>query len=94
MLAYRAVEDADLERLRALLDEHAELVRQRGTNGNDLFGLAGDLDVARLLLERGADVNRGNDYGWTKLHQAGYGNDRSWPSFCSRRRPHRSVRAR
>ena len=76
MLAYRAVEDGDLERLRVLLDEHPELVRQRGTNGNDLFGMAGDLDVARLLLERGADVNRGNDHGWTKLHQAGYGNDR------------------
>jgi ankyrin repeat protein len=76
MLAYCAVEDCDLERLRALLDEHPELVRQRGTNGNDLFGMASDLDVAQLLLERGADLNRGNDYGWTKLHQAGYGNDR------------------
>ena len=28
MLAYRAVEDGDLERLRALLDEHPELVRR------------------------------------------------------------------
>src|SRR5262249_40536825 len=26
-------------------------------------------------IERGADPNRGNDYGWTKLHQAGYSND-------------------
>src|SRR5262249_24899650 len=76
VLAYRAVEDDNTERLRALLDERPELVRQRGTNGNDLFGMAGDLDIVRLLLERGADVNRGNDYGWTKLHQAGYGNDR------------------
>ena len=76
MLAYRAVEDGDLERLRALLDEHPELVRQRGTNGNDLFGMAGDLEMVRLLLERGADVNRGNDYGWTKLHSAGYSNNR------------------
>ena len=76
MLAYRVIEDGDLERLRALLDEHPELVRQRGTNGNDLFGMAGDLAVVRLLLERGADVNRGNDYGWTKLHSAGYGNNR------------------
>ena len=32
--------------------------------------------IVRLLLERGADPNRGNDYGWTKLHQAGYANDR------------------
>jgi len=76
LLAYRAVEDGNLERLRVLLDRHPELVRQRGTNGNDLFGMAGDVDSVRLLLERGADVNRGNDHGWTKLHQAGYGNDR------------------
>lgn len=47
---------------------------QRGTNGNDLLGMAGHLDVVRLLLARGADPNRGNDYGWTKLHQAGYSN--------------------
>src|SRR5437763_12427643 len=76
MLAYRAAEDGDLKRLRVLLDEHPEVVRQRGTNGNDLFGMAGGLEMTRLLLEHGADVNRGNDYGWTKLHQAGYGNDR------------------
>src|SRR4029078_12747846 len=38
--------------------------------------MAGALEATRLLLERGADVNRGNDYGWTKLHQAGYGDDR------------------
>ena len=81
VLAYRAVEGGDLERLRALLDEYPELVRQRGTNGNDLFGMAGDLEMLRLLLERGADVNRGNDYGWTKLHSAGYGNDRRLAEF-------------
>src|SRR5262249_38216065 len=77
MLAYRALEERDANRLRTLLDEHPELVRQRGTNGNDLLGMAGGAVVVRLLLERGADVNRGNDYGWTKLHQAGYGNDRA-----------------
>jgi ankyrin repeat protein len=37
--------------------------------------MANDIEITRLLLERGAEVNRGNDYGWTKLHQAGYGND-------------------
>lgn len=46
----------------------------RGTNGNDLLGMANGLELVRLLLERGADPNRGNDYGWTKLHQAGYSN--------------------
>jgi ankyrin repeat protein len=75
MVAYRAVEDGDASGLAEALDRHPELVHSRGTNGNDLLGMAGDLDLVLLLLERGADVNRGNDYGWTKLHQAGYGND-------------------
>lgn len=79
MLAFRAVEAEDRAGLARLLDEHPELVRARGTNGNDLLGIAGtchDLGLVRLLLERGADPNRGNDYGWTPLHQAGYGNRR------------------
>jgi len=74
MLAYRAVEDDDLPALVELLDRYPELVEQRGTNGNDLLGMANALPLVRLLLELGADPNRGNDYGWTKLHQAGYGN--------------------
>jgi ankyrin repeat protein len=75
VLAYRAVEENDRERLLGLLDRFPELVVLRGTNGNDLLGMAGDLAIVTLLLERGADPNRGNDYGWTKLHNAGYGND-------------------
>jgi ankyrin repeat protein len=75
VLAYRAVEAGDRERLLELLDRFPDLVAQRGTNGNDLLGMANELDIASLLLERGADPNRGNDYGWTKLHQAGYSND-------------------
>ena len=76
---------ATRRRSRELLDAHPELVRQRGTNGNDLLGLAGGApSLVRLLLERGADVNRGNDYGWTILHQAGYGNDRPSPGWRSR----------
>jgi ankyrin repeat protein len=74
VLAYRAVEDNDLEKLVELLDRHPDLVEQRGTNGNDLLGMAEDLRLVEVLLERGSDPNRGNDYGWTKLHQAGYAN--------------------
>jgi ankyrin repeat protein len=75
VLAYRAVEADERERLVELLDRFPDLVGQRGTNGNDLLGMAGDLAIVSLLLERGADPNRGNDYGWAKLHQAGYSND-------------------
>jgi len=74
MLAYQALEARDTARLAELLDAHPDLVHARGTNGNDLLGMA-SLEHVGLLLERGADPNRGNDYGWTKLHQAGYGND-------------------
>jgi ankyrin repeat protein len=76
VLAYQAVEANDRGRLVELLDRFPDLVVQRGTNGNDLLGMAGGLEIVSLMLERGADPNRGNDYGWTKLHQAGYGNDR------------------
>jgi len=75
VLAYRAIEENDLERVAELVDRYPDLVAQRGTNGNDLLGMAGDLRITSLLIDRGADPNRGNDYGWTKLHQAGYGND-------------------
>jgi ankyrin repeat protein len=75
VLAYHAVEAADCEALVRLLDRFPDLIVQRGTNGNDLLGMAGAHEIVSLLLERGADPNRGNDYGWTKLHQAGYSND-------------------
>jgi ankyrin repeat protein len=76
MLAYRAVEAADAGRLAELLDGDPGLVAVRGTNGNDLLGMARDAEVVRLLLDRGADPNRGNDYGWTALHNAAYSNRR------------------
>jgi ankyrin repeat protein len=76
VLAYQAVEAGDLGRLTELLDADPDLVHVRGTNGNDLLGMASDLELVRLLLARGADPNRGNDYGWTKLHQAGYSDRR------------------
>jgi ankyrin repeat protein len=75
VLAYRANEAGDAARVAELADAHPEIVQMRGTNGNDLFGMSNGIEITRLLLERGADVNRGNDYGWTKLHQAGYSND-------------------
>jgi ankyrin repeat protein len=73
--AYRAIEAHDVDALPALLDRFPELVTARGTNGNDLLGMAAatcDERLVAILLERGADVARANAHGWTPLHQAAY----------------------
>ncbi|MFJ1763378.1 ankyrin repeat domain-containing protein [Amycolatopsis sp. NPDC088138] len=75
--AYRAVEAKDPEALERLLGEFPGLVTARGTNGNDLLGMAGatgDERLSRILLDHGADPARGNVHGWTPLHQATYSN--------------------
>jgi ankyrin repeat protein len=75
--AYRAVEARDVEGLGRLLEEFPGLVTARGTNGNDLLGMAGatcDERLTRVLLDHGADPARGNVHGWTPLHQAAYSN--------------------
>jgi ankyrin repeat protein len=82
--AFRAIKARDSAALSALLDRYPGLVSARGTNGNDLLGLAAgitcgrqDTSIVRELLARGADPSSANDRGWTPLHQAGYGNDRA-----------------
>ncbi|HET8755344.1 MAG TPA: ankyrin repeat domain-containing protein [Solirubrobacteraceae bacterium] len=73
--AFRAIEAHDVVGLAHLVDSHPGLVAARGTNGNDLLGMAGatcDERLVAVLLERGADVTRGNAHGWTPLHQAAY----------------------
>ncbi|MDX6560936.1 MAG: hypothetical protein QOD65_750 [Gaiellales bacterium] len=77
--AFKAIEAGDREALGTLLDRYPGLVTARGTNGNDLLGLAAggrrNHGIVRELLERGADPSSANDRGWTPLHQAAYGND-------------------
>ncbi|MEV4056556.1 ankyrin repeat domain-containing protein [Amycolatopsis sp. NPDC049688] len=75
--AYRAIEARAPEQLETLLREFPGLVDARGTNGNDLLGMAGathDERLSRILLDHGADPARGNVHGWTPLHQAAYSN--------------------
>ncbi|MET8845527.1 ankyrin repeat domain-containing protein [Amycolatopsis sp. NPDC004625] len=75
--AYRAIEARNPEQLDTLLGEFPGLVDARGTNGNDLLGMAGathDERLSRILLDHGADPARGNVHGWTPLHQAAYSN--------------------
>jgi ankyrin repeat protein len=74
--AFRAIQAHDRAELGTLLDRYPGLLSARGTNGNDLLGLAtGDHAIVAELLARGADPSSANDRGWTPLHQAGYGND-------------------
>ena len=73
--AFRRIEAHDPDGLRRELDAQPELVRARGTNGNDLLGFAGatcDERLVALLLERGADPRAADVHGWTPLHQAAY----------------------
>ena len=75
--ACRELEARDPDALAALLDETPELIHDRGTNGNDLLGMAaatGDVRLLELLLARGADPAAANQHGWTALHQAAYAN--------------------
>ena len=70
--AYLAIETHDVEGLRHELDRWPQLVTARGTNGNDLLGMASancNEQLVSLLLERGADPARPNVHGWTPLHQ-------------------------
>jgi ankyrin repeat protein len=73
--AYRLIEAQDVDGLRRQLDRFPDLVAVRGTNGNDLLGIATatcDERLVAVLLERGADPARANVHGWTPLHQAAY----------------------
>jgi ankyrin repeat protein len=73
--AYAAIEAHDVDALADELTLEPEIATVRGTNGNDLLGMATatcDERLVQLLLERGADVTSANVHGWTALHQAAY----------------------
>lgn len=74
--AFVALENRRWEELHSLINAHPDLPRARGTNGNTLLNLlAPDAErIVDALLAGGADVNQGNDRGWTPLHQAAYAN--------------------
>jgi ankyrin repeat protein len=81
MQAFRALRWGDRDELERLVDGSPWLVEARGSNGNDLLGLATSLDhggrrgLVETLLRRGADPASGNDHGWAPLHQAASRND-------------------
>jgi len=77
--AFVALENRRWDEFHSLVTAHPDLPRARGTNSNTLLNLAislapEEMGIVELLLDGGADVNQGNDCGWTALHQAGYAN--------------------
>jgi ankyrin repeat protein len=75
--AFRLIQDHDVDGLATHLDRYPDLLSRKGTNGNDLLGLAAgtcDERLVRVVLDRGADPSTANAHGWTALHQAGYSN--------------------
>ena len=95
--AFRAIQARDGKALGELLDRYPGLVSARGTNGNDLLGLAAnavcgrrDQAMVRELLARGADPNGANDRGWTAAAPGGLRQrHRARPPAAGRRRAHR-----
>jgi len=76
--AFEAIKSGDMATLQEALASDPGIADAPSTNGNNLLGLACSFrhhDMVRLLLHSGADVNSGNRYGWTSLHQAGYSNN-------------------
>ncbi len=84
MAAFAALQSGDVAGFDALLRADPRLARERGTNGNTLLNLAvsiaskpdarAGMSMIEALLAAGADVNEGNDRGWTPLHAAAYAN--------------------
>ncbi len=84
LAAFGALQAGDVASFSALLRTYPRLARERGTNGNTLLNLAvsfagkpnwnGGVSPIESLLAAGADVNDGNDRGWTPLHAAAYSN--------------------
>jgi ankyrin repeat protein len=74
-IAFQAIKANDLNAFQQTLASHPELATTPGTNGNGLLHLAADfaqVEMVRLLLDAGADINMANNKGWTLLHCVAY----------------------
>ena len=63
----------DAARLRSLLDADPSLATATGPSDATPLHFAASVEVARLLIERGADPTARGGYGWTPLHAAAHG---------------------
>ena len=69
---HQALDDGDLERVKVLIAQGADINAQNNKGGTPLHTAAyqGYKDVVEILLEQGADVSLLNNKGWNALHFA------------------------
>ncbi|CRG96238.1 acyl-CoA-binding protein, putative [Plasmodium gallinaceum] len=66
---------SNIEYVKKILDSHPHLISQKNSDGLTALHYAcdrGHLEIAKLLVERGADINMEDSYGDTALHIAAY----------------------
>ena len=83
---FKAITDSDLNRVSNLLNSDKDYItvcnvappkKDDGQSGLQVAFKTGNFDIAKLLIERGADVNLQDQEGDTALHRAAQnGNDR------------------
>jgi ankyrin repeat protein len=74
--ALDAIAAGDLQRLSLLLSGEPDLASRRRADGNTLLHVASwskNVDIVRVLLRNGADVNARAGEGWMPLHNAAEG---------------------
>jgi ankyrin repeat protein len=69
---HRAADNCDVSEVRALVSSNPKIVHDRDAEGNTPLRLTVSIEVAKILLGAGADVNTANDDGLTPLHKAAF----------------------
>jgi len=75
-LLKQAIEQNDLAQLKFALRYHRAKINEQDDEGVTVLHqscLSGQLDIVRLLVENGAELELRDDRGWTCLHYAAYG---------------------
>lgn len=67
---FKAAYDGDLEQVKSMYQADSNVIRQVNSFGETPLHIAATmchLDVAKFLVEKGADVNQGSDWGYTPI---------------------------